>query len=131
MTCQSVMQPSTAEYWHIGAMTIRLANSRVPTRNGVNSALMPTSPDSSFNRQVGVSLSTYFRKTRSTVVFPQPAGRVRAARPHAGHPGGERLAEVVGRRIGERARITGVTQTMPGHGIEHLAGLRNGYRRRL
>jgi len=35
------------EYWHIGAMTIRLANSRVPTRNGVNSALMPTFPYSS------------------------------------------------------------------------------------
>jgi hypothetical protein len=70
------MQPSTAEYWHIGAMTIRLANSRLPTRNGVNSALMPTSPQSSWRRQVGVSLSAYFRKTRSTVVFPQPAGRV-------------------------------------------------------
>src|SRR6516165_7127339 len=40
MTCQSVMQPSTAEYWHIGAMTIRLVNSRVPTRNGVNSVLI-------------------------------------------------------------------------------------------
>src|SRR5215475_10761509 len=40
MTCQSVMQPSTAEYWHIGAMTMRLANSRAPTRSGVNSALM-------------------------------------------------------------------------------------------
>jgi hypothetical protein len=38
------------EYWHIGAMTIRLANSRAPTRSGVNSALMPTSPYLSWNR---------------------------------------------------------------------------------
>src|ERR1700731_4355388 len=44
MRCQSVMQPLTAEYWHIGAMTMRLGNSRVPTRSGVNSALMPISP---------------------------------------------------------------------------------------
>src|SRR5262252_6516221 len=40
MTCQSVMHPSTAEYWHIGAMTIRFASSRWPTRSGVNNALM-------------------------------------------------------------------------------------------
>ena len=26
-----------AEYWHIGAMTMRLASCRVPTRNGVKS----------------------------------------------------------------------------------------------
>src|SRR5262249_55323173 len=44
MTCQSVMQPSTAEYWHIGAMTMRLVSSRAPTRNGVNSALILSSP---------------------------------------------------------------------------------------
>src|SRR6516225_7393717 len=44
MTCQSVMQPSTAEYWHIGAMTMRLRSSRAPTRNGVNSALIMSSP---------------------------------------------------------------------------------------
>src|ERR1700730_903158 len=44
MRCQSVMQPLTAEYWHIGAMTIRLANSKAPTQSGVNSALMPASP---------------------------------------------------------------------------------------
>src|SRR5262245_16500519 len=40
ITCQSVIQPSTAEYWHMGAMTMRLASSNSPTRNGVNSALM-------------------------------------------------------------------------------------------
>src|SRR5450756_3156292 len=34
--CQSVMHPSTAEYWHIGAMTMRLRSSRPPTRSGVN-----------------------------------------------------------------------------------------------
>src|SRR5450759_3956196 len=36
MTCQSVMHPSMAEYWHIGAMTMRLRSSRPPTRSGVN-----------------------------------------------------------------------------------------------
>jgi hypothetical protein len=44
MRCQSVMHPLTAEYWHIGAMTMRLANSRAPTRSGVNSVLIPPSP---------------------------------------------------------------------------------------
>lgn len=33
--CQSVMQPATAEYWHIGAITIRLARSSWPTRIGL------------------------------------------------------------------------------------------------
>src|SRR5436190_13989398 len=35
MRCQSVMQPSTAEYWHIGAMTMRFARASVPARSGV------------------------------------------------------------------------------------------------
>src|SRR5690606_11530115 len=58
--CQSVVQPSSAEYWHIGAMTIRLASSRSPTRSGVNSALMldppaaPISAVSGCERDVGV-----------------------------------------------------------------------------
>src|SRR5579863_3039207 len=34
--CQSVMQPLTAEYWHIGAMTMRLRSERPPTFNGSN-----------------------------------------------------------------------------------------------
>src|SRR6185312_2038125 len=37
MTCQSVMQPSMAEYWHIGAMMMRLASERRSTWNGVRS----------------------------------------------------------------------------------------------
>jgi len=41
--CQSVMQPSTAEYWHMGAMTMRFASARSPTRKGVNNTLMPSS----------------------------------------------------------------------------------------
>ena len=40
ITCQSVMQPFTAEYWHIGAMTMRLESSRPPTVTGVNKALI-------------------------------------------------------------------------------------------
>src|SRR5262249_5555463 len=38
MRCQSFMQPSTAEYWHIGAITIRLASSRLPIVIGLNNA---------------------------------------------------------------------------------------------
>src|SRR5690606_23171890 len=37
MRCQSVMQPSTAEYWHMGAITIRLASSSLPTVKGLKS----------------------------------------------------------------------------------------------
>src|SRR3954447_20662716 len=35
--CQSVMRPSWAEYWHMGAITMRLASSRSPIRRGENS----------------------------------------------------------------------------------------------
>lgn len=31
------MRPSTAEYWHIGAMMMRFRSSTFPTFNGVNS----------------------------------------------------------------------------------------------
>jgi len=36
MMCQSVKQPSIAEYWHIGAMTIRLASVKSPICTGAN-----------------------------------------------------------------------------------------------
>jgi hypothetical protein len=32
--CQSVAKPSLAEYWHMGAMTIRLANFKGPLGEG-------------------------------------------------------------------------------------------------
>lgn len=35
--CQSVMQPSSAEYWHMGAITMRLGRWSPPTETGVNS----------------------------------------------------------------------------------------------
>src|SRR6266446_5729094 len=71
MRCQSVMQPLTAEYWHIGAMTIRLANSRAPTRSGVNNALMPTSPYSLWNRLVGVGrVALFFRHRVQSYICP-------------------------------------------------------------
>src|SRR5690242_9265752 len=38
--CQSVMQPSSAEYWHIGAITIRLGSLIDPRSNGSNSLLI-------------------------------------------------------------------------------------------
>ena len=37
--CQSLAQPSSAEYWHIGETTMRLASSRPATRKGVNKVL--------------------------------------------------------------------------------------------
>src|SRR4051794_13571229 len=40
MMCQSVARPSSAEYWHMGAMTIRLRICSAPTRYGVNRALI-------------------------------------------------------------------------------------------
>src|SRR6266571_8985346 len=39
MRCQSLAQPSSAEYWHIGETTIRLASSRPAMRKGVNKVL--------------------------------------------------------------------------------------------
>ena len=35
--CQSLGSPPSAEYWHIGAITMRLTSSNSPTRKGVNS----------------------------------------------------------------------------------------------
>src|SRR5262249_42169280 len=37
--CQSVAQPSTALYWHMGATTMRLSNSTPPSRIGENRML--------------------------------------------------------------------------------------------
>ena len=37
--CQSVALPSSAEYWHIGAMMIRFSSVRPPIRNGSKSWL--------------------------------------------------------------------------------------------
>jgi hypothetical protein len=36
-----VALPSSAEYWHIGAMMIRLRSFKDPASAGVNSALIP------------------------------------------------------------------------------------------
>src|ERR1700682_5018885 len=36
--CQSVAQPSTAEYWHIGETTMRLASASLRSLYGVNRA---------------------------------------------------------------------------------------------
>src|SRR6516162_4148158 len=73
MTCQSVMQPLTAEYWHIGAMTMRLANSRAPTRNGLNSALIPILPIHGVTARFGASLGLW--------IDDRPEGRDAASRP--------------------------------------------------
>src|SRR5262245_47845309 len=40
--CQSVMDPSTALYWHIAAIAMRLESSMRPIDSGVNSLLVIT-----------------------------------------------------------------------------------------
>src|SRR5450755_2932735 len=40
MRCQSVAEPSLAEYWHMGAMMIRLARRRLPICRGSKSCVM-------------------------------------------------------------------------------------------
>jgi len=40
IVCQALAVPSVAEYWHIGAMTMRLSSSRLPMRSGAKSLLM-------------------------------------------------------------------------------------------
>ena len=42
--CQSVIEPLTALYWHIGEVTIRFDNSSVPMENEVNSLLPIVTP---------------------------------------------------------------------------------------
>src|SRR5689334_18089806 len=39
MRCQSLAQPSSAEYWHMGETTMRLASSRPAKRMGMNKVL--------------------------------------------------------------------------------------------
>src|SRR3954470_18772812 len=38
MRCQSFIEPSSAEYWHIGEMTMRLGSVMPPSWNGVKSS---------------------------------------------------------------------------------------------
>ena len=54
--CQSVALPSSAEYWHIGAMTTRLGRSRSPMRSGVKSWLLMMGPGAP---AVGDSVTIY------------------------------------------------------------------------
>ena len=37
--CQSVADPSSAEYWHMGAMMMRFSSRNAPRSSGVNSGL--------------------------------------------------------------------------------------------
>jgi hypothetical protein len=60
------------QYWHIGAMTMRLPSSRAPTRNGVNSALILSSPYS-WRSAVRENLLTASQKN-----IPAPRGDRRA-----------------------------------------------------
>src|SRR6516165_5114653 len=57
-------------------------------------------------------------------------GDGRVARPYAGDPRRDRLVEVARRRTSKQARITGITQTMSGRGIEDLGGRQNGRQRK-
>src|SRR5574340_1199395 len=48
--CQSVIEPSTALYWHIGATVMRFASSSLPIENGVNSLLLIIPPNIQLQR---------------------------------------------------------------------------------
>jgi hypothetical protein len=56
-------------------------------------------------------------------------GDGRAARPYAGHPRRDRLAEVVRRRTGKQ-ELLALLKPLPGRGIENLAGRQNGRQRK-
>jgi len=45
MACQSLARPSSAEYWHIGAMTMRLDRVRGPNEIGENNWLKTVMDD--------------------------------------------------------------------------------------
>jgi hypothetical protein len=44
MVCQSVAWPSSAEYWHMGAITMRLGNSSCPSFKEENNLLTVDTP---------------------------------------------------------------------------------------
>src|SRR5688500_5236859 len=46
--CQSVIVPSPALYWHMGAMTMRFSSSRPPMRRGATALLVLSSVISLF-----------------------------------------------------------------------------------
>src|SRR3974377_1753886 len=112
MTCQSVMQPLTAEYWHIGAMTMRLANSRAPTRNGLNSALIPILPIHGVTARFGVSLGLWIESwgrflIDQTAVMPRRPSSFASIKPQGPAPT-IRTEQTLGRRdfIGRSAPVT-------------------------
>jgi hypothetical protein len=96
---RQVMQPSTAEYWHIDAMTMRLDSSRAPTRNGVNSALILSSPYSwrSAAREVLVASETY----------PHYAGTDAPTKPEAGLAAGYGARTICLHSDGKPASVSG------------------------
>src|ERR1700694_593001 len=54
--CQSPAQPSSALYWHMGEITMRLANSSPASRIGENNVdvmLRPNATGSELNAQIG------------------------------------------------------------------------------
>src|SRR5476651_402039 len=51
MRCQSLAQPSSAEYWHIGETTMRLASSRPASLRGEKRALLMGSHNSGWERR--------------------------------------------------------------------------------
>ena len=54
--CQSLAQPSSAEYWHMGETTMRLASSRPASRKGENKALLMGCETRGWERRRGSAL---------------------------------------------------------------------------
>ncbi len=105
--CQSVIQPSTAEYWHIGAITIRFASSTSPTRKGVNSRaplIRKPPPLRDHSQREPFRCRAYQRRRRSPYQGDQPP-------PDAGGVGGTAVDVGLGVSGGfsDQAQITTAT----------------------
>jgi hypothetical protein len=78
MRCQSVIVPSTAEYWHIGATTMRFGSVTLPSWIGVKSVLMgPFATGQSLGIATPIMQSRLTTEARRASSQPSvPAGRI-------------------------------------------------------
>src|SRR5207342_2363232 len=100
--CQSVMHPSSAEYWHMGAITIRLHRSRLPTRIGWKRAdcAMIISPCAAGQKRATSGMCSpphlqVFRLTQpKPAVEPESSNIASPSEPFAGeHSGAEGIVD--------------------------------------
>src|SRR5260221_12917875 len=69
--CQSPMQPSSAEYWHMGEMTMRFGSVMPPTSIGVNS-----SGRGKLDALVGEGLAQFLRESHGARLVAVQAQRL-------------------------------------------------------